>query len=456
MEVKLSGCLMKLPRLSVILGFLVILPLVSSANQNVQARFENSLKNAKSLGNIEIEFLDTLRLAHGPGTNEGLFSRTYQYSYIASGPKFRAECKLVSGTRTNLMKLSESAFDGNSFYSYSADKHYMTKAKTVPPGDSGVSALSPLIAPLMFLAKRSDECRECMLRFTDVVSGECANGFALPDGQMSNGVFEISFPGLPLGKQPTHWKITFGPNGDSFTPDSIENFVPGFQLHMTYRLLNYTNLAGYQFPTRIERVMAACPPNSPPTVRSTGTISVISARIPDRIEDSVFRLEDEEKSATAIWDWDQKGFVNSAGEKLKPKPSLHPQPDIYDESADGSKQIAEALAVAAKEHKRVLLQFGANWCSWCHKLHDLFEKEKNVAEILKSDYVVVLIDVNKRHNQATDTKYEHPTRFGLPAIVVLDSDGRPLITQNTGKLEEGDHHSPDKVMAFLKEWAPKK
>lgn len=132
------------------------------------------------------------------------------------------------------------------------------------------------------------------------------------------------------------------------------------------------------------------------------------------------------------------------------------QPNIYDESADGSKQIADALGTAAKEHKHVLLQFGANWCGWCHKLHGLFETNQSIAEILKSGFVVVMIDVDKGHNSDIDTKYGHPTRFGLPAIVVLDASGKQLTTQDTGLLEEGDHHSPDKVMAFLKEWAPQK
>ena len=35
----------------------------------------------------------------------------------------------------------------------------------------------------------------------------------------------------------------------------------------------------------------------------------------------------------------------------------------------------------------MLLQFGANWCGWCHKLHGLFEEDKRIAEKLKSDYV---------------------------------------------------------------------
>ena len=66
-----------------------------------------------------------------------------------------------------------------------------------------------------------------------------------------------------------------------------------------------------------------------------------------------------------------------------------------------------------------------------------------------------MIDVNKGHNQDIDAKYGNPTEFGLPAIVVLDSNGKQLTKPHTGKLEEGDH-SPAKVTAFLKDWAPKK
>jgi thiol:disulfide interchange protein len=131
---------------------------------------------------------------------------------------------------------------------------------------------------------------------------------------------------------------------------------------------------------------------------------------------------------------------------------LATKPAIYDESADGSKQIADALALAGKDGKRVLLQFGANWCGWCRKLHSLFDTDKEIAARLKSDYVVVLIDVNKGHNNEVDAKYGHPTHFGLPVLLILDADGKQLTTKDSGELEEGDHHSPAKVMAFLDKW----
>src|SRR5580693_4029017 len=120
------------------------------------------------------------------------------------------------------------------------------------------------------------------------------------------------------------------------------------------------------------------------------------------------------------------GFVRAQGGDG----STAAKPPIYDESADGSKQIADALAVAGKDGKRVLLQFGANWCPWCHKLHALFATDKSIAARLKSDYVVVLIDVNKGRNSEVDAKYGHPTRLGLPVIVILDAQGKQLTTKN--------------------------
>jgi thioredoxin-related protein len=134
--------------------------------------------------------------------------------------------------------------------------------------------------------------------------------------------------------------------------------------------------------------------------------------------------------------------------------------DIYDTKADGTKQVTDALATAKRENKHVLLQFGANWCGWCHKLHKLFETDKDISTYLGANYVLVLMDVDKvdgkTHNADINTRYGNPTRFGLPALVVLDADGKQLTTQDTGKLEEGDHHDPAKVMKFLKEWSPKK
>jgi|CZKI01.1.fsa_nt_gi thiol:disulfide interchange protein len=133
-------------------------------------------------------------------------------------------------------------------------------------------------------------------------------------------------------------------------------------------------------------------------------------------------------------------------------------PDIYDVHADGAAQIAAALSQAAAEHKRVIVDLGANWCIWCRRLHSTFEGDPAVASALKKAFVVVLVDVNTRRgvkrNADVNARYGNPIEHGIPVLVVLDSDGRQLTTKDTGELEEGGGHRPVKITAFLAAWAP--
>jgi thiol:disulfide interchange protein len=133
-------------------------------------------------------------------------------------------------------------------------------------------------------------------------------------------------------------------------------------------------------------------------------------------------------------------------------------PDIYDTQADGGAQISAAIDRAAAEHKRVILDFGANWCIWCRRLHATFEGDPAVSRALARDFVVVMVDVNMRNgpkrNAGVNERYGNPVQHGLPVLVVLDSDGKQLTTKDTGELEDGAGHSPAKITAFLASWAP--
>lgn len=136
-------------------------------------------------------------------------------------------------------------------------------------------------------------------------------------------------------------------------------------------------------------------------------------------------------------------------------------PDIYDTEADGTAQIAAAVAQAKSENKHVLVKLGANWCIWCRRLSHTFKADATVAKALNENYVLVLVDVNhrqgKKRNDAVNDKYGNPMAQGLPVIVVLDADGKQLTTQETGALEDGKSaHDPAKVIAFLNKWAPKR
>ncbi|MCH7547907.1 MAG: thioredoxin family protein, partial [Planctomycetes bacterium] len=136
------------------------------------------------------------------------------------------------------------------------------------------------------------------------------------------------------------------------------------------------------------------------------------------------------------------------------KPENKKKAPIYDEQADARIQIAEALAHAEKENRRVLIQWGANWCIWCYRLHDHFKEDRDVAKKLMYEYDVVLVDLGNdgKKNRDLAAKYDAELA-GLPYLTVLDANGEVIANQETGSLElqgEGKKgHDGEKVLAFL-------
>jgi thiol-disulfide isomerase/thioredoxin len=138
----------------------------------------------------------------------------------------------------------------------------------------------------------------------------------------------------------------------------------------------------------------------------------------------------------------------------RPLPAEAPEkgkPDIYDVKADAKALISTALARAKKENQRVLVMFGGNWCGWCHKLHDLFQKNPEIARLLLYEYRLVMVDSNT--NQQIAAGYGADlAKHGVPYLTVLSADGKVLSNQDTGSLEDGPKHDPAKVKAFLSKW----
>src|ERR1700749_5118008 len=66
--------------------------------------------------------------------------------------------------------------------------------------------------------------------------------------------------------------------------------------------------------------------------------------------------------------------------------------NLYSETSDATSDIAAALAQARREHKRVILDFGGNWCGDCQVLDIYYHRAPNDA-ILNSNYVLVDIQI---------------------------------------------------------------
>lgn len=127
---------------------------------------------------------------------------------------------------------------------------------------------------------------------------------------------------------------------------------------------------------------------------------------------------------------------------------------IYDEKADAKADIAAALSRAVKENRRVLIQWGANWCGWCRLLHELFKDDRAIAKTLLYEYDVVLVDIG-RFNKNLDLADQYKAftdgfkKAGVPYLTILDAAGNVVLNQETGSLETGKAHDPKKVLDLL-------
>lgn len=125
---------------------------------------------------------------------------------------------------------------------------------------------------------------------------------------------------------------------------------------------------------------------------------------------------------------------------------------IYNENADASAQVRQALAEAGREHKRVILDFGGNWCGDCQILDFYFHQPPN-AGLLASDYVLVDIDVGHMdRNEEIADKYDVPLQRGVPALAVLDAQGHVIYSTTTGQFAAMGRVDPAQVTNFLEQW----
>ena len=134
---------------------------------------------------------------------------------------------------------------------------------------------------------------------------------------------------------------------------------------------------------------------------------------------------------------------------------VHAAATIYPDVSKAATDVDAALKAAAKEKKRVIVDFGGNWCGDCIVLDKHFQAGENAA-LLKKHYVLVHVNVGEKgitDNFPIAERYGIPLKKGVPALAVLDSDGKLVFSQKQGEFESMRKMDPSSVGDFLRKWA---
>jgi thiol:disulfide interchange protein len=122
---------------------------------------------------------------------------------------------------------------------------------------------------------------------------------------------------------------------------------------------------------------------------------------------------------------------------------------LYSATANAKADIASALKQARAQKKRVILDFGGDWCGDCLVL-DMYMHQGPNDKVLEKHFIVVHVDIGHMdNNMDVARQYKVPVTKGVPALAVLDANGRLLYSE---KEKEFEHTTLSDVTKFLNRW----
>jgi thiol:disulfide interchange protein len=127
----------------------------------------------------------------------------------------------------------------------------------------------------------------------------------------------------------------------------------------------------------------------------------------------------------------------------------------YDPGRNAEQDLRNAVAEAQRNGKRILLEVGGEWCSWCHIMDKYFDQNPALTKLRDDNYITVKINFSKENENAKFLS-QYPKIPGYPHLFVLEKDGKLVHSQFTGDLEQGQSYNLQKFTDFLKKWTPQK
>jgi thiol:disulfide interchange protein len=124
---------------------------------------------------------------------------------------------------------------------------------------------------------------------------------------------------------------------------------------------------------------------------------------------------------------------------------------IYDASRNPNADGRAALKLASETQRKVLIEVGGDWCSWCHVLDRFIKEHPEVEKGLHDTFVVLKVNISEA-NDNVDFMRAFPPAQGYPHMYVTDSSGAILHSQDTAEFREDNKYSVNRFRVFFERW----
>ena len=88
----------------------------------------------------------------------------------------------------------------------------------------------------------------------------------------------------------------------------------------------------------------------------------------------------------------------------------------------GNELTLKTFEIAKEENKIILLNLEANWCHWCHVMHDSTYSNPEVIRFVNDYYIPIKVD-----QDATPELANRYRKYGWPATIFINSNGEDLV-----------------------------
>ncbi len=124
---------------------------------------------------------------------------------------------------------------------------------------------------------------------------------------------------------------------------------------------------------------------------------------------------------------------------------------VYDEKRDPNVDGNAALKLAKETQRKVLIEVGGDWCTWCHVLNRFIKDHPEVEKGLHEIFVVLKVNISDANDNAEFMRAFPPAQ-GYPHMYITDSAGTILHSQDTAEFRENKQYSVKRFKIFFERW----
>lgn len=145
-------------------------------------------------------------------------------------------------------------------------------------------------------------------------------------------------------------------------------------------------------------------------------------------------------------------FADVSGPRFSDLPEYS---KAYDPARDPFQDSRDALELARKTGRLVLIEVGGDWCTWCHLLDRFIQTNREVYNSLYANYIVLKVNTSEE-NDNKEFLSGLPKTNGYPHLFIANSDGTVIYSTDVTRLLKNGSFVAERVLALLGHWLKEK